>query len=99
MTQDYLNKRLANQGNADCYTEYKKHRFSSEQLADRIHGYVSSLMEKSSLCVDNRLKDDPRWRLDKAYTHYYLSRIEYDLRLIKDSAWRELVLKYDWINE
>lgn len=99
MTQDYLNKRLANQGSADCYTEYKKHRFSSEQLADRIHGYVSSLMEKSSLSVDKRLKDDPRWRMDKAYTHYYLSRIEYDLRLIKDPAWRELVLKYDWINE
>ena len=99
MTQDYLNKRLANQGSADCYTEYKKHRFSSEQLADRVQGYVSSLIEKSSLCVDKRLNDDVRWHMDKAYTHYYLSRIEYDLRLMKDPAWCELVLKYDWINE
>lgn len=99
MTQDYLNKRLANQGSADCYTEYKKHRFSSEQLADRVQGYVSSLIEKSSLCVDKRLIDDVRWHMDKAYTHYYLSRIEYDLRLMKDPDWRELVLRDDWINE
>lgn len=99
MTQDYLNKRLANQGSADCYTEYKEHRFSSEQLADRVQSYVSSLIEKSSLCVDKRLKDDSSWRMDKAYTHYYLSRIEYDLRLIKDPAWRELVMKNDWIDE
>lgn len=98
MTQDYLNKRLANQGSADCYTEYKKHLFSSEQLADRVQNYVSSLIEKSSLCVDKRIDDDIRWRMDKAYAHYYLSRIEYDLRLIKDPDWRELVLKSDWIN-
>jgi len=99
MTQDYLNKRLANQGSADCYTEYKKYRFSSEQLADRVQSYVSSLIEKSSLCTDKRLQGDVRWRMDKAYTHYYLSRIEYDLRLMKDPDWRELVLKDDWINE
>ena len=99
MTQDYLNKRLANQGSADCYTEYKKHRFSSEELADRVQSYVSSLIEKSSLCIGKRLNDDDRWRMDKAYTHYYLNRIEYDLRLIKDPDWRKLVLRDDWINE
>jgi len=99
MTQDYLNKRLANQGGADCYTDYKKHRFSSEQLADRVQSYVTSLIEKSSLCTEKRMSNDIRWRMDKAYTHYYLSRIEYDLRLMKDPDWRELVLKDDWINE
>lgn len=99
MTQDYLNKRLANQGSADCYTEYKKHRFSSEQLADRVQSYVTSLIEKTSLCTEKRMDGDIRWRMDKAYTHYYLSRIEYDLRLMKDPAWRELVLKDNWLDE
>lgn len=99
MTQDYLNKRLANQGSADCYTEYKKHRFSTEQLADRVQCYVGRLVETSSQCVDKRKNDDVRWRMEKAYSHYYLSRIEYDLRLMKDPDWRELVLKDDWINE
>jgi glycosyltransferase involved in cell wall biosynthesis/MoaA/NifB/PqqE/SkfB family radical SAM enzyme len=99
MTQDYLNKRLANQGNADCYTEYKKHRFSGEQLAERVREYVSHLIERSSLCVNKRLNGDVSWRLDKAKTHYYLNRIEYDIRLMNDPAWRELVLRDDWINE
>jgi len=99
MTQDYLNKRLANQGGADCYTDYKRHRFSSDQLADRVQSYLTSLIEKSSLCTEKRMNGDIRWRMDKAYTHYYLSRIEYDLRLMKDPDWRELVLKDDWIDE
>lgn len=99
MTQDYLNKRLANQGSADCYTEYKKNIFSQNELLQRIASYQQNILEHSYYATLKRLAGEIEWRIDEAKTHYYLNRIAYDLRLIHDPKWRELVLKFDWINE
>jgi len=99
MTQDYLNKRLANQGSADSYTEYQQHRYSREQLAQRIREHQQALLERSAQAVLGRMHGGDEWRLDKAYAHYYLNRIEYDIRLMEDADWRELVLKTNWIDE
>ena len=99
MNQDYLNKRLANQGSADCYTEYKKNIFNKEELLQRIAIYHQKILEHAHNATIKRISDDICWHIDEARTHYYLSRIAYDLRLVHDQQWRELVLKYDWINE
>lgn len=99
MTQDYLNKRLANQGSADCYTEYKKNIFSEDELLQRVSSYQQKILEHSYYATMKHISDDLNWHMDDAMTHYYLSRIKYDLRLINDPKWRELVLKYDWIDE
>lgn len=99
MTQDYLNKRLANQGSADCYTEYKKNIFSKEELLQRISSYHQKTLEHSYYATMKRISNEINWHLDEARTHYYLSRIAYDLRLMHDPHWRDLVLRYDWINE
>ena len=32
MTQEYLNKRLANQGNCDSYTDYRRNTYSKVEL-------------------------------------------------------------------
>jgi glucosyl-dolichyl phosphate glucuronosyltransferase len=99
MTQDYLNKRLANQGSADSYTEFKRNCYSREELAQRIKFYQNAVLECSAQAVLGRLNGNEQWRLDKAYAHYYLNRIEYDIRLMEDEAWRELVMKDNWIDE
>ena len=98
MTQDYLNKRLANQGYADCYTEYREHRYSSKQLNDRIVWYMENIMKRNEHMVQKRAAYNDEWRLDKAYTHYYLSRIEYDSRLVQDEKFREMVAVDNWID-
>lgn len=99
MTQDYLNKRLANQGSADCYTEYKQNIFSRDELIQRVTTYHQKILEHAYYATMKKISDDIDWHMDEARTHYYLSRISYDLRLAHDPQWRELVLKYDWINE
>ena len=99
MTQDYLNKRLANQGSADCYTEYRESRFSGEELLGRIDSYRNELMEHACMATKKRIAGEIDWHMYEAYTHYYLNRIAYDLRLIHDPQWREQVLKYDWLSE
>ncbi len=98
MTQDYLNKRMANQGSADCYTEYKQNIFSSEELLQRITLYHQKILEHAFYATMKRISEEIDWHMDEGRTHYYLSRISYDLRLMHDLKWRELVLKYDWIN-
>jgi glycosyltransferase involved in cell wall biosynthesis len=99
MTQDYLNKRLANQGSAECYTEYRKNRFSTEDLLRRVVFYQQQILEYAFYATLERIAGEVDWHMDEGKTHYYLSRIAYDLRLMHDPQWRELVLKDDWINE
>ena len=99
MTQEYLNRRLANQGNCDSYTDYRKNRYTEAQLRGRILHHMNKLASHAQLCVHRRLQHDERWRIEKAYTQYYQSRIEYDFRLIQDESWRRLVLRDNWLNE
>lgn len=99
MTQDYLNRRLANQGNCDSYTAYRKHRFSEAQLQSRIAQHLKKIAAHAQICGYRRMQHDERWRIDKAYAQYYQSRIEYDFRLMQDESWRNLVLRDNWLNE
>lgn len=99
MTQEYLNRRLANQGNCDSYTDYRKNRFSETQLQGRIAQHLNKLAAHAQICAHRRRQHDERWRIEKAYMHYYQNRIEYDFRLIQDESWRRLVLRDNWLNE
>ncbi|MCX8069899.1 MAG: glycosyltransferase [Thermodesulfovibrionales bacterium] len=99
MTQEYLNKRLANQGNCDCYTEFKKHRFTREQLLQRIQEYSIKIIEHTFYATQKKKAGDITWRINEAYRYYYMNRIQYDCRLMMDKDWQELVLKDNWIDE
>jgi glycosyltransferase involved in cell wall biosynthesis len=99
MTQGYLNKRLANQGNCDSYTEYRAFRYNALQLMFQM---TKRVLNSCSLLV----KFFPRfilgrdsWRLLLARLFYNLNRIKYDLRLLYDEKWRSLVLKCNWLDE
>lgn len=100
MTQAYLNKRLANQGNCDSYTAYKKHRYGNEKLYEQICQHIMSLMLRRPLrLIAKCLLLKKSWRIELAYFSYYFNRIKYDYRLIKDEKRRQLVLKDDWLND
>lgn len=105
MTQRYLNKRLANQGNCDSYTEYRRYVFSNFSLGKRILNYSKkAILRGILLCLKLvlyycGLRFYGTWRLDRAYISYNLNRIKYDCRLMSDEHWRKLVLKDDWLNE
>lgn len=109
MTQKYLNKRLANQGNCDSYTDYKKMLFTKKQLFLTNIKYLQMVYIKFShffpkvfiisikivLGIKNT---DSSWRMDRAYISYYINRIKYNFRLIFSEKWRTLVLKDNWLN-
>ncbi|ARV61255.1 hypothetical protein BZZ01_23925 [Nostocales cyanobacterium HT-58-2] len=99
MTQSYLNKRIANQGNCDSYTEYRKYNYSRFFLCKKILFYFSKLIILDIKCLINIFQGKVVWRIKHAYIFYYLNRIKYDYRLIVDKSWRELVLKSDWLSE
>lgn len=99
MTQKYLNNRMANQGNADSYSEYQRHIYSSLKLYMKILTYINKLLGNFTLFCLRYITLLDYWRMNRAYVSYYYSRIKYDYRLIKDADWRELVLKNDWLNE
>lgn len=98
MTQDYLNKRLANQGNCDSYTDYRKYRFSPEQLLERLplHAARAAVCRKTS--QQQQAADDMRWHLSLSYVYYHMNRLRYEKRLIRDASWRALVLRDDWLD-
>lgn len=101
MTQNYLNNRLANQGNCDSYTYYRTEKPSLHKLL------LNSLMSlhKSSeywiyaLLRFHRKSKEFKIRRAEAYAHYYFSRFKYDLRLFVSKKWRALVMRQDWLNQ
>lgn len=99
MTQNYLNKRLANQGNCDSYTEYKRNRYSNNQLSIKILSHVKKYLFQAIKGITKFMIKKPTWRLNWAKSFYYLNRIKYDYRLMNDDKLRQLVLRYDWIND
>ena len=99
MTQSYLNKRIANQGNCDSYTDYRKYHYSRSALGRKILLHFYKLIISEIKCLVNLIKGKVAWRIKHAYMFYYLNRIKYDYRLIIDNSWRELVLKRDWLVE
>lgn len=97
MTQEYLNKRLANQGNSDSYTEYREHHFSKEELLARQTLHSAYLVANTESYEKMLASGDIRWHLALAQVQYHLSRKKYEKRLIDDPSWREFVLKDDWL--
>ena len=99
MTQEYLNKRLANQGNCDSYSEYQANRFTPAQLVERIQLFGARMQQHYLTHVKLQLEDDERWHMELGKVHYWLARGQYELRLIKDPKWVELVLRDNWLED
>lgn len=100
MTQSYLNKRLANQGNCDSYTYYRADNPSSYKVLfnSLIYLYKSTERWFYVLFRFYRKSKEMKIRYAEAYAHYYFSRFKYDLRLFVSKKWRETVMRYDWLN-
>lgn len=97
MTQKYLNKRLANQGNCDSYTDYRKYHYSSYDLYKMIGRHLVRAIVSLFAAVPRLVLNKKGWHVKTAYIFYHINRIKYDYRLIKDEKWRALVLKNDWL--
>ncbi|HLO81803.1 MAG TPA: glycosyltransferase family 2 protein [Chitinophagaceae bacterium] len=98
-TQDYLNKRLKNQGNCDSYTEYRLKKNDSMEL---FRSSILDLIRVPKFSLKGflqKINGKDSWHMTRAYASYYGSRSRYALRLIYDRAFRDMVLKNDWLNE
>lgn len=99
MTQSYLNKRLANQGNCDSYTAYRRHGYSAAGLIRKVLLHAAAMPPRAAASLIKRALGRGSWHLDRARISYYWSRIRYDIRLVRDERWRTMVLRSDWLSE
>jgi glycosyltransferase involved in cell wall biosynthesis len=99
MTQKYINKRLANQGNCDSYTDYRRHMYSSAKLYGKIFQHVKNMLLYAACTALKVAFLRGSWRVNRAYMSYCINRIKYDYRLIHDKWWREMVLRRNWIDD
>jgi len=97
MTQKYLNKRLANQGNTNSYTEYRQRLTGKIGLYKNIIIYFVGIVKQFVKITIKFIMFDYSWRINVAYIFYFLNRIKYDYRLISDENWKKIVLKNDWL--
>lgn len=98
ITQDYFNKRFANQGNCDSYTQYRERRFSEEELRSNISLYRRNILKRYLKFVFLWITGNDKWHVQRAWVEYYKNRIKYDNRILTDAEWRNLVLKDNWID-
>lgn len=99
MTQEYFNKRFANQGNCDSYTNYRQCRFSDKELLRQNRQFAMKWVKKLARLVAHKVLGRDKWHVDRAYLDYYRNRIRYNNRIINDPQWREMVLIDNWIDK
>lgn len=101
MTQKYFNSRLANQGNCDSYTDYKKYKYSNKELFAISLTFLKEFFDRSKYFFKKLHKTDKKIeiRCKRAYSYYYLNRAKYNLKIIFSKRLRELILRYDWLND
>lgn len=98
MTQSYLNKRFANQGNCDCYTDYRTYRYTEKELKRQNLQFRKLRFYKIVKYIGTKLLNYDKWHIYRAYVDYYSAKIKYNKRLIRDKEWVEMVLINNWIN-
>jgi len=98
-TQAYLNKRLANQGNCDSYTTYRRERYSKWDLAKQILKHTARGLLSCAKAAGTAAVGNSRCRSHVGMLFYSANRIRYDLRLMLDEEWRGLVLRDDWLSD
>lgn len=99
LTQKYINKRLADQGNANSYGYYRENSPSKKQLYLQILKHFIKAIYSLKLAILFLIIRNSQRHLRWALMFYWLARIKYDFRLIKNKEWREFVLKSNWISE
>lgn len=98
LTQRYFNKRFANQGNCDSYSDFRKYRYTSQQLKSNLSNFRKLMFYKYLKYIVLFILQRDKWRVQRAWVAYYQNRINYDKRLLTDKDWIEMVLRNDWIN-
>lgn len=97
MTQAYLNRRLANQGNSDSFTDYREYHYSTKDLKQKNKKYRLMMLKKWMKAQWLRCKGNDKWHIKQAQSYYYKHRIAYNLKLLNDEQWRRYVLKDNWL--
>lgn len=98
MTQEYLNKRLANQGYCDSYTGYRDIKDNEFDLLKNMNTYGDNIIKELQNYLIKRNIKDNQWHIHLAKIFYNLSRIDFDFKLVEDEKWKALVLKNDWLS-
>jgi glycosyltransferase involved in cell wall biosynthesis len=98
-TLAYLVRRLGNQGFCDAYSDYRRHR--------RPFGVLRGMVERNLLGVPKTFarslvrltQGRDSWRNLPALAVYFGRRNQYDLRLLTDRRFRDVVEIDDWLSE
>lgn len=97
MTREYLNKRFRNQGCSDSYTAYRNEVEQGKCFKASKGKYVGRLLKQWIKTVIRICRKKESYQFFSAYWNYYRARTEYDLRIIRDSEWREMILRKNWL--
>jgi glycosyltransferase involved in cell wall biosynthesis len=97
LTQEYMNRRMENQGNSDAFTWFRANRPNDAQMAEhQKHCRRQALRARLSSAV-HRMRRYDWWHMRKADESYWKARHEYVQKLRQDPQWRTFVLRDDWM--
>lgn len=99
MTQQYLNRRLYNQGCSDSYTAYRVAANQGRAYPVTKTKYVLPLLKRWIQVLFQVLRRKNTIRFMLAFTYCYKARKNYDYKILKDDAWRKMVLRRNWLKE
>lgn len=97
MTQQHINKVMANNGNAHSYQEYRQKPYGKNSLIFRYVGYLKAYLIDCIAIIKKTLLGESTLRFVIAKWHYYMARVAYDYRIVHDKRFRKMVLRNNWL--
>lgn len=98
MTQKYLNTRLSNEGNCHAYTAIRMNNGSID-IGKEIINELRQFCRKSNINLNLSKSDINYLRFVLGDLHYMLAKLSYYRKAQQDSAFMEMILRQNWLEE
>lgn len=99
MTQEHINKVMANYGNATSYTEYREAAFYRKDLIIRYIKYLKEYLRECREIVKLSLFGESSLRFIVAKAYYYKAKVMYDYHVVSNKKFRKMVTTNNWLGE
>lgn len=98
MTQEYLHRRMANQGYADAYTWYRASRPTDAELTRGQARFALASAADFLRSWRNRMRGRSAWRVQRARVDYHRAHFAFARQIQRDASLRAFVLRDDWMD-
>lgn len=99
LTQKYFEKRLANQGAADAFTQFNREKIALAELPGAMEFCWRQSMKENVRALRCGLTGNANWRQHRAQAAYWKAKRDFFANVLADGELRAFVSRKEWMSD